>query len=804
MAGYTANSEKDKTYDVYPDPLASNAVKDSEQYGIEYGRFIENDWLYGNDNSRYIRRKAEFSYYESLRDNTVNINKFKDILGINQDKAWTAIDWSFVPIIPKFIDTIVDGFPVELFKPLAEGVDYASQKERQLYRDTLETEMLSQDFAEQFSDATGVDFTSKVALPESSEELDLHMELNYQQDKEVAAEICIDKVLKDNFWDETFNHVIQDMVVFGVGAVRNEIDKDKGIVQRYVNPKHMIYSYDDTYTRDKRGCYYYAEVKILTVEEVNRQSNGKFTPEELKAIANNFTGRLDNEIEVRENNFYDFNVEVIKFCFKTTRNEVYKKKYKGNIVGKTDDWILHPASKSQRLEGTYDVWYEGNYIAYSEFIYGYQLMKDQVRPMSDVNKVLPPYTVYEINTPSMVKRMEKFANEIQITVLKLQQLIATAKPQGALIDIDALTDLNMGTGGLLDPIQVLDIYNQRGDLLYSSKNYDGERITVPPIQELANGIGQDLQQLINYYNQNLQMLYDVTGVNRVRDGSSNLTNQLVGTQQLALSQSNNATKHILNGAMNILKNVSEVIISRIQQMRLYGMELNRGLKSMLGERNVEVLQEANHLHLYEFSITIEVDIDEEERQEFNRLIEVALNNAAIEVPDVIDLKATKNLKLASEYLKLKINKRKREMQMMREREIQIQADAQAQAQIAVEQAKAEAAQMKMQEDQARLEFETRKEALLMGKKYEFDTMMENLRFQHELALKQLEVQSNKDLNKFKEDAKDNRTYKQAAQQSKMIDQRNKNMPAIDFEAQARADQLNQQQQLPNEAGQQLL
>lgn len=794
---------KDKMYNVYPNPLAPNATKDSERYGIEYGNYIVHEWLYGGDNSRYIKRKEKFSYLESLRQNTVDVNKFKDILGINQDKAWTALDWSFVPIIPKFVDTIVDGFAIELFKVQAKGVDYASQDERSLYRKTLETEMLSKNFTEGFSKDLGMDLSSKTNAPDTEEELELHMQLNYQQDKEIASEICVNKILELNYWKETFNNILQDIVTFKVGASRNEIDQDKGIVQRYVNPKHLIYSSDPDNSRDKRGCYYFAEVKLLTIEELNRQSNGKFSEQDLKDMASGYSGRFGNAAQVKETNYSDFIIEVVKFCYKTTRNEVYKKKYKGNIIPKDDQWELHPNSKSKRIDGTYDVWYEGNLIPYSDKIYGYRLMKDMVRPMSNMNITHAPYCVYELNTPSMVERMEKFANEIQITILKLQQLIATAKPQGAMIDISALNDLNLGTGNLLSPMDVVDIYSQKGDLLWSSKNYEGDRVTIPPIQNLQNGIGQDLQQLINYYNQNLQMLYDVTGLNRVRDGSSPQAGALVGTQKIALAMSNNATKHILNGALTILKNSSEIIISRIQQMALYGQDLNTAIQGALGARNVKVLQEAKKLHLYEMSITIQVDMDEEDRMNFDNLIQVALTNGAIEIPDVIDLKATKNIKLASEYLKIKIERRKQRVQADKEQEIQMQAQAQAQAQIAVQQAEQQSVQVKMQLEQVKSQFDAQKEVMIMGKQAEMDVMMENLKHQHAMELAGLQVQANTELNKYKEGAKDNRTQIQATQQSSMIDQRTKDLPPTDFEMQARMKKEMEEQQQQPPTGEQL-
>jgi hypothetical protein len=785
----------DPTFGDFPNPFASNAEKDSETYGLGYGKFIEQEWLYGDSNSKYIKRKNRFQYLEDLRKNEVDVSKFKDILNINQDKAWTAIDWSFVPIIPKFVDVITDGFDSDLFKVLATGVDEVSQRERSQYKKNLETDMLTQDFSQQFSQDTGIDFTPKGYVPETPEELDLHMQMGYKQAREIASELIVDKVFKLNYWKETFNHVMQDIVTFRVGAVKNEVDKDYGIVQKYINPKYLIYSYDNENSRDKRGSYYYGEVKIVKVEDVKKAAPGKFTQEELQAMANNYTGRLGNGDAFRETEYLNFNVEIIKFCFKTTHNETYKKKYKSNLIKKDDTWELHPNSKSKKVSGTYDVWYEGNYVVGSNHIYGYRLMEDMIRPSDDINKVLPPYTVYETNTPSMVERMEKFANEIQITVLKLQQLIATAKPQGNLINIDALQEIDLGTGGLLKPIEALDIYNQRGDLLYAGRGIDGERIDVP-IQQLKNGIGSDLQQLMNYYNYNVQMLYDVTGLNRVRDGSAPTDRSGLGASRLALSMSNTATKHILNGALSILEREAQIVISRIQQMNIYGNEFDKSIKNALGRDNVQVLRDAYKLSEHKFDIDIEVAPTEEEKMELKDSLSMSVQSGAIDIPDKIDIEGTNNLKLANELLKIKIKKRRREDQQTKERQIALQGQSQAQAAQAQSQAAMQQKQVELQFDQQKQQFEAQMKAMLMSKEYELDALRDKQKFIYEKELKMMDNQVQYGKEKYKEDRKDKRTEIQATQQSEMIDQRTFDKPSKNFEAEGEMKRMFEQQVPP--------
>jgi len=793
----------------YPDPLSDNDTKKSDAYGLAYARFIETEWLYGaRQDQKLIQRRSELQYLDSFRTGDVDTSKFKDILNVSQDKAWTAFDWTYFQIIPKFIDIIRDGYPIDIFEIQANGIDKQSMSRKERYRNNLETEMLAKPFTDAFTQATGMDFSPMGFVPETEEELDVHMD-EFVQPQEIAIEICLAKIFDINHWENLYRLIIEDLITYGIGIARNIVDPSVGILQRRIDPQNFIYSFDPERTEDKRGCYYFGEVRIMKIEEIKKASGNKFSDEQLKSMINGSLGILGNPKDFRQEELYNYNVEVMEFCFETTLNETYKKKKYGKISKQKDTFEVHENSRSEKLQGTYDVWFEGFYITGTQFVYNYQLMHDMVRPNSDINNVMPPYSVFELSTPSMVKRMVSIADDLQITKLKIQQLISTAKPSGVSIDIDALAEVDLGNGDVLRVPDLIDIYNQRGDLLYSSRNLEGEYINGEPIKPIPGGISSELQQLIVYYNHNVKMLYDVTGVNPARDGSQSLDNTLVGAQQLAINASNTATKRILDGTMSILQRSSEFIVSRIQNMSMYGEKYNRAIMNLLGENNVKVLQEGSQLHMYEYSITIDVAPDAQERANFKATLDLAIQKGDIDIPDRIDLLNTRNLKLANKDLKIRIKKRRRQIQEEKLQQIKATEDGRRQTAIFVEKEKQRTFQMQMQADQAKITFEGRKEALLISKKTEGDALLLKMKYMYESDIENKKNNYLVRSDRMKEDRKDKRTGIQASQQSRMIDQRQKNTGSQDFETEQELKQfaknapienqplnLNQETQLP--------
>jgi len=555
-----------------PDPLAPDAVKATDAYGMAYARHVEMEWFYGaHGTTRFIRRKKDMTRLRNFMTNDVDISKFKDILGVDvADKSALALDWTYLQIIPKYVKLVVDGFNDEMYSINASGIDKYSQSERDLYRDEMRKNMLSKNFSTLLTEQTGVDVMPAVEVPETDEELDLLMETGYKQMKEIAIEISTNKVLDINNWQEIGNMIQEDLATIRVGAAKVVLDSESGIAVEYVDPLTMIYSRTTNRYRNGRDRYYFAEIKYYTVSQVARMSGATFTQDELRSMGTRYAGILGNPSgdSFKNMDYSDLIVEVMEFCFKTTNNVVYKKKYNNfggyKLIKKEEDWQPIEGRESTKVQKSYEAWYGGSYVIGSNRIYNYGLLYDTARPNSDIRRALPPYVIYELSTTSLVEKMEPLANAIYETHLKLQQIIAKTRPKGIAINIDALNNLDIGSGQILTPIQQVRIFNADGNLLYSGKSLDGEFDSPLPITDIPSDLGKQLPELIMAYNHYVRQIQDVTGINPAREGNTPEKGSLKGVQEMNIRMSNNATRHILDGYLSITKDAVENIILRLQ------------------------------------------------------------------------------------------------------------------------------------------------------------------------------------------------------------------------------------------------
>jgi hypothetical protein len=424
----------------------------------------------------------------------------------------------------------------------------------------------------------------------------------------------------------------------------------------------------------------------------------------------------------------------------------------------------------------------------SPYLLKWELARNMVRPKSASQYALPNYIavaprMYKGIVESLTRRMIPFADLIQMTHLKLQQVLQRVVPDGVFIDADGINEVDLGTGGAYNPEDALRLYFQTGSVIGRSMTTDGDlnhgRI---PIQELNTNSGQGkITALINAYNQYLSMIRDVTGLNEARDGSMPHPDALVGVQKLAALNSNTATRHILEGSLFITRRLSEALSLRVADILEYS-DFKEEFTMQIGKYNVAILDEIKDLYLHDFGIFIEVAPDEEEKGQLEANIQMALQRDQISLEDAIDIRQMKNIKIANELLKLKRkNKQKQDMeneqakiQMQTQGNIQ-SSEAAAQFKLQAIQAEAQAkamiAQNQMQLDVQRMQAEAQIKEQLMG-----------VEFQYNMQLKGMEVEKIKQLDMDKEKAKDDRTKIQATQQSKLIEQRQKDLPAMNFES----------------------
>ena len=777
----------------FPSQAVSDEEKMSAEYGAKVGSAIEHEWFSNNENSnRYTTFKESFHSLRLYARGEQSIKKYKDELSINGDLSYLNLDWKPVPIIPKFVDIVVNGMADRSYDIKAYSQDPAAIKERTDYVEDIVSDMDAKDFNDRVMNSFGVDMyrTDQAQLPQSKEELQLHMQLDYKQSIEIAEEEAINSIFDANKYEYLSKRVNQDLVTIGIGAVKNSFNKSEGIKIEYVDPADLVYSYSDSPYFD--DIYYVGEVKQVYANELKKQFP-EITDEEIERYRGYSNGYRKRTIVNKKGD--DSNtISILYFEYKTYMSEVYKVKNTstgGQRAIKKDGGFNPPKNEDfQKVERVIEVIYEGAKIlgSGSDKLLKWELKKNMIRPKADTTKAVMSYSMcaprmYEGRIESLVSRITGFADMIQLTHLKLQQVMSKMVPDGVYLDADALAEIDLGNGTNYNPQEALNMYFQTGSVIGRSMTQDGDMNRgIRPVTEInSSGKNGKIASLIQTYNYYLQMMRDVTGLNEARDGSMPDKDALVGIQKLAAANSNTATRHILQGSLYITLSLAECIAMRISDVIEYSPTKESFIKS-LGKFNVGTLEEMASLHLHDFGIFLELAPDEEEKARLENNIQMALQQNSINLEDAIDIREVRNIKLANQLLKIRRKAKQALDQQVAQQNIQAQAQANAaaaerasaaemQKQQALNQSKAQMEQVKAQLEMQKLEREAQLKKELM-----------QIEFEMNMQLKQAETNVLKEREKQKEDRKDERTKIQATQQSEMIDQRKQNTGPKNFES----------------------
>tara|TARA_R100000353_G_scaffold57726_2_gene45643 strand:- start:5008 stop:7434 length:2427 start_codon:yes stop_codon:yes gene_type:complete len=783
--------------DYFPKQNVSDEYKNSAEYGLKVAKAIEAEWFEdGGLNSKYQRGKDNFHKLRSYARGEQSIQKYKDELSINGDLSYLNLDWKPVPIIPKFVDIVVNGMSQRVYDIRAYSQDPFGVEKRTKYMEDVLEDMKSIPFT-QMAAQEGIDVrTSEFEteeLPANEEELSLHMQLNYKQGIEIAEEEAINCMLDGNNYDLVRKRYLYDLTVLGIGAVKTNYSKSTGITVDYVDPAKIVYSYTESpYFED---IYYIGEVKTIPVNELIKQFPD-LTAAELEEIQKTkpYNELAYNQRYVSQGKYDSNKIQVLYFNYKTYNNEVYKMKNTrtGGVkaILKTDQF--NPPAELQgdftKLEKAVEVLYEGAVILGTNKLLHWGLAKNMMRPKSDYTKVKMNYAIvaprmYNGKIESLVSRTTGFADMIQLTHLKLQQVMSRMIPDGIYLDADGLAEIDLGNGTNYNPQEALNMFFQTGSVIGRSMTADGDmnpgRV---PIQEIASGNGgAKMQSLIQTYNYYMQMIRDATGLNEARDGSMPDKNALVGIQKIAAANSNTATRHILDAGLFLTAEIAECLSLRISDVLEYS-PTKEAFVQKIGAFNVGVLQELKDLHLHDFGIFIELQPDEEEKQLLENNIQMALQQQSINLEDAIDVREVRNLKLANQLLKVRRKKKQELDQKIAQQNMQQQAQLNQQSAAAAAQAEVQKQQMlaqtEMQLEAQRSEFKKQE----MMSEADLKKQLMQLEHFYNMQLKEKETKSLSDRESAREDRKDNRTKMQASQQSKLINQRTGDGQPVDFES----------------------
>jgi hypothetical protein len=781
----------------FPSQVVPDAEKLSAEYGLQVGKAIEYEWFDGStSNQRYNQHQAEFHKLRLYARGEQPIQKYKDELSVNGDLSYLNLDWKPVPVIPKFVDIVVNGISERSFDIKCYSQDPYGISKRTKYMESIMRDMETQELSAFAQEAFGISLFENPPekLPDSQEELDLHMQLSYKQGIELAEEQAINVLLKGNRYDLTKRRVNYDLATIGMGCVKNTFTQSEGVKVEYVDPANIVYSY--TEDPDFQDIYYVGEIKTIPINELKKEFPD-LTDEDLKSIQSQSIHQNSYSSNRYNSSYYDDKnqIQILYFNYKTYMNEVYKVKETASGAEKIilrDDTFDPPINEMTgnfgKISRSLEVLYEGCLILGTDYLLRWELAKNMMRPKSDYSKVKMNYAInaprmYKGKIDSLVKRITGFADMIQLTHLKLQQVMSRMVPDGVYLDADGLAEVDLGNGTNYNPQEALNMFFQTGSIIGRSFTSEGDMNPGKiPIQEIQSGSGgQKIQTLITNYNYYMQMIRDVTGLNEARDGSTPDSRALVGVQKLAAANSNTATRHILNSGLSLTQELAEGLSLRISDILEFSPAKEAFIQK-IGNQNVGVLDDIKDLYLHDFGIFIELTPDDEQKALLENNIQVAIAQGLIDLEDAIDLREIKNIKLANQLLKIRRKKKQEREQQMQQENMQAQAQANAQAQQV-------AAQAEVQKAQQLFQIETQMEQMkgeIANQKMQTEAMLKKelmaLEFQFNMELKNAEVDNAKGKEQYKEDRKDERTKIQASQQSELINQRQNDAPPKKFES----------------------
>ena len=783
----------------FPDEFASDATKDTPEYGLQVGQAIQYEWFRKDNGScRYLNMWGEFNRLRLYARGEQSVQKYKNEIAIDGDLSYLNLDWTPVPIIPKFIDIVVNGLNDRLFKINAFAEDAMSAEKRNEFQKKVETEMVAKPLMQQIEQDFNLNLLTMPPeqIPENDQELELYMQMNYKPAVEIAAEEAIDTVLNQNHYPDIRKRVDYDIATLGVGMCKHQFLPGAGIQIDYVDPANMVYSYtEDPYFKD---CFYWGELKTIPMAELVK-IDPDISNEDMEQIAKYSQSWYNyyNNAQYYENSlFYRDTCTLLYFNYKTTHTFVYKKKQLSDgtfkVVEKDDQFNppeeMMEEGKFERVEKKIEVWYDGIMVMGTNILLKWELSQNMVRPKSSSQHALPNYVacaprMYKGMFESLCRRMIPFADLIQVTHLKIQQVISRMVPDGVYIDADGLNEVDLGTGNAYNPEDALRLYFQTGSVVGRSFTQDGEfnngKVPISPLT--GNSGAGKMQMLIQNYNYYLDMIRTVTGLNEARDGSSPNPDALVGVQKLAALSSNTATRHILNASLYITQRLAEGIALRTADVLEYA-DFKDQFAMQIGKYNLNILEDIKNLYLYDFGIFLELMPDEEEKAMLEANIQMALSKNDINLEDALDIREIHNLKQANQLLKLK---RKQKQQAEQEQAMQMQAmQAEQQQQNIMAQAQAEQ-QKKMMEMENAMQLKQAEIAMdieKMNNEAQLKSMLMEKEFAFNMQLKGIEQSQIDQREAAKEKGKADRITMANTQQSRLIEQRKRNLPPITFES----------------------
>lgn len=718
-----------------------------------------------NDTPRSIFFHNRFNYevYKQYAMGNQSLNKYKPLLGVDEEatETWLNVDWSVIPIVPKFRRIALGRLNKVDYNIVATPIDPLANEETDAYFAGMKAKLLIRDQIKKVDPAL-LESPSLQLTPNEAkdmEELEMQMNYTFKHQMAIEAEQGIKLVLEQNSVEKMREKIREDFFDFGVGGYKEWIDSNGAIKIRTVNPRNILINHCKN--KDFSDADYVGEIIEMSIADLKQQAGNQFSEEEYEQIAQNHIGLFGNpkdwptSYSIYNKGYDKFKIRVLDIEFFSVNELVFEQRIdrRGNKIFAKAKYEDRNKRKEKFDRVAYKVVYKGKWVVNTDFIYNYGLQTDMKRAKSSLMDTELSYHLYapefwDMRAYGMMEQLIPIADAIQIAWYNLQNVINQARPKGIMIEMGALEDIPLGKGGKqLTPMKVLDLYNKTGTLVYRKSDAQGRATNYKPIEELENGLGRDVMSYWQIIQNNIQLLRDITGLNELTDGSTPDPRTLTTVAKLAYEGTNNALTHIVQGEKKLLESLSNAVVLRLQDVVLKG-EVKGYLRS-LGSNTLNFIRINPNIHLHEYGIILEDKPTDDQRAMLMQQVQASQINGLLDIEDAIIIQNTDNLKVAQQLLAYKVKKRREDEEAKAMRMQEMNAQVQQQSAMVAEQAKQQTIQVEGQVKSQIIQVEKEFDAKLLELKYQYELQLEQMRQTGKVATKQVENKGKKSVTKIK-------------------------------------------------------
>jgi len=683
-----------------------------------------------------------------------SVSRYKKLLQprevANEDQSWININWDILPIIPKFRRIALATLLKTDFAISVDAVDPVAQDDKQkFYADNAAKIILKKEFEKQ-----GVD-PEIVPDPEmdasSMQELDMYMNYSYKHRMAIEMEQGLELIMSLNKFENERIKVVEDLHDWGIGGYKEYFDAQGNIKIKRINPMNLVMSY--TTDPNFKDIQYIGEVTEMTIADLKQMAGDKISDEDYQMISEKYANKYNTSSAMRDLNnnndgIYDgFRIKVMDLEFFSYNSMVLEERVnsKGNtVVGRAAKAKANRSDKKYS-KTDYKVVYKGKWVLGSDVFFDCGLATNMKRAKSSLTDTSLSYhlaapNMYQMSTYSLGDQMKSLADQIQLAWYKLQNVMLRARPRGIMIELGALEGVPLGKAGrALKPMEILDLYNQTGNLVYRRLNDEGQASNYKPIEELDNGIGNEAVQYFNIIKQNIDLLRDILGFNEITDGSTPDPRTLNGVAKYASESTNNSLDFIKRAERDLLERLCYDLTLRIQDSAINGTI--SGYIRALGSESVQFFKLDPEVSAYECGLKIRQKPTEFEKEKLSRRIEQAIQSNQITLADAMMIENLENLKYAEVLLGYRIKKNQEETQQRAMEAQQMNGQIQQQSAAMAEQAKQQTLQMETQAKMQLIQMEKQLESQLLAQKQQGEALMEQGRIEGKINVSKIESDS---------------------------------------------------------------